>query len=620
MLRLLSMICLGLMFVATAHTQEYVPGEVIVKLKSEGGGKGFGSQAIFMGKTQNKLALKASFGRMNMHKFAVKTSQSVPEVVAELNADPDVEYAEPNYIFKKIQEEDNEFGSQNYSAQDVQAMAFGDGRYYQSSADINMEQAWARSTTLQDNPGKIVVAVIDTGVDYNHQIFTGSNAIWTNQGEIPNNNIDDDRNGYVDDVRGWNFYADNKNPMDDDNHGTHVAGIIVGASIDIFATPLQSSKILIMPLKFLGASGSGSTSDAVSAIYYAVQMGAQVINNSWGGPSYSQALHDALTYAYTHKVSIVTAAGNYSKNNDTVAIYPANYPVPGQISVAATNDSDNLASFSNYGVNSVHVASPGVAILSTVPNNGYRYMSGTSMAAPLVAGLAAMTLRESPDLSGYQIKNLIMNSTKAVNSIANKVYSGGRVDAELVIDNAQNEMATISFLPTYVAKSGGRDVASEGSKGAGCGLVSSTFMRSGGRPSGPFGNASGISMILALTLLPLVVWQAVRSREAAKNRRKHERFVMNSEIRVQMGNRELVGQMRTISLGGLSFNADTMLEKGGVVTMQIASPEGQEKIEVQGHIVWSESNKAYGVQFDEAKKSVLESIHSWTQGLAKARM
>lgn len=617
MLRLTSMITLVLLLGTSVWAQEFVPGEVIVKLKSAGKGQG-SSAPQFLGKMQGKLALKSSIGRMNMHKFGINNNQSVQELVAELKADPEVEYAEPNYILKKI--EDTDFNSQTFTAQDVQGMSFGDGRYYQSSAQIRMEQAWANSTTLQDNPAKVIVAVIDTGVDYNHEVLVDSQAIWINPGEVANNGIDDDRNGYVDDIRGWNFFADSKNPMDDDNHGTHVAGIIVGAGVDIFANSIPESKILIMPLKFLGGNGSGSTSDAVQAIYYAVQMGAQVINNSWGGSSYSQALHDALTYAYSNNVSIVTAAGNYSKNNDVVAMYPANYPVPGQISVAATNDSDNLASFSNYGLNTVHVASPGVSILSSVIGNQYRYMSGTSMAAPLVAGLAAMTLRESPNLSGYQVKNLIMNSTKAVSSISSKIYTGGRVDAELVVSHAQSEGGTQSYLPSYVAKGGGREIASESSQGGGCGLVSSAFMRSSGKPGGPFNNTSGISVILALTLLPLVVWQAVRSREAAKNRRKHERFEMNSEIRVQIGGRELVGQMKTISLGGLSFNADTMLEKGGVVTMQIASPEGKEKIEVQGHIVWSEANKAYGVQFDAAKKSALESISSWTQGLARAKL
>lgn len=619
MVRLLLISVVTCLLAAPAYAQEFVPGEVIVKLKSQSG-KGSALKSQFLGKVQGKLALKASFGRLNVHKFSLKDSnQSVQETVNELRMDPDVEYAEPNYILKKINDEGS--SSQSYSAQDLQSMAsYGDGNYYQSGANIHMKEAWANSVSLSSNPSKVIVAVIDTGVDYNHNAFIQSNSVWVNQGEIPGNGIDDDRNGYIDDVKGWNFFGNNSNAIDDDNHGTHVAGIIIGASLDIFASTRDESKILIMPLKFLGANGSGSTSDAVEAIYYAVNMGAQVINNSWGGPSYSQSLHDALTYAYNNNVSIVSAAGNYTSDNDSVAMYPANYPVPGQISVAATSDSDNIASFSNFGVNSVHVAAPGVSILSTTRNNTYKYMSGTSMAAPLVAGLAALTLRENANLSGYQVKNLILNTSTPINNLSSKIYSSARVDALRVVNVAQTEVATQSYLPGYVAKSLGRDPASETTQGAGCGLVSSAFMRGSGSSSGgPFNNTSGISMILALTLLPLVVWQVMRTRENNKNRRKHERFVMNSEVRVNVNGRELVGQMQTISLGGISFNADAMLEKGGVVTMQIASPEGSDKIEVQGHIVWSEANKAYGVKFDEAKQSTLESISAWTRGLAKAR-
>jgi Tfp pilus assembly protein PilZ len=129
---------------------------------------------------------------------------------------------------------------------------------------------------------------------------------------------------------------------------------------------------------------------------------------------------------------------------------------------------------------------------------------------------------------------------------------------------------------------------------------------------------SGMALAVAFTLLPLIVWQVLRTKALSKQRRKHERFVMNSEIKVKVGNRELVGQMNTISVGGLSFKTDEMLDKGGIVTMMIESPDGQEKIQVQGHIVWNEENRAYGVQFDQAKDSIASHIQSWTRNLVKA--
>lgn len=294
-------------------------------------------------------------------------------------------------------------------------------------------------------------------------------------------------------------------------------------------------------------------------------------------------------------------------------MYPANLPVPSLISVAATNDYDNLASFSNYGRSYVHVAAPGVAILSTVPNNSYRYLSGTSMAAPFVAGMAAMMFREASNLSGYQIKNLIISSVNTVSSLSSKIYSGGRVNEYNAISSAQASVALTSSQPVYVASApaGAREPASE-SKGGGCGLVSTL--------SSGLGAAGGGSsaMIVVILAAPLLVLLALRSRKTGKEKRKYDRFKMNSDIKLSVGGRELSGQVRTISEGGLSFCADSMLEKGGIITMKISSPDGTEQIEVQGHVVWSESNQAYGVQFDQAKEGVVESIRNWSARLVRS--
>lgn len=601
-----------------AQAQEYVPGEIIIKLKGKSSSV---SANQFFGKMQNKMALKNSFSGLNIHRFSLKVGGDLKATIAELNADPAVEYAEPNYILKKV-DVDSLASSQILSEEEVRAQLQPGDTYSQSYANVGVEQAWAQIVNLTQNPEKPIVAVIDTGVDYQHTIFQQSGAMWRNPSEIAGNNVDDDGNGYVDDVYGYDFHNRDGNPMDDDEHGTHVAGVILGVGQDVFANTLEPARVRIMALKFLGADGSGTTSDAVAAIYYAVNNGAQVINNSWGGSAYSQSLHDALTYAYNRHVFIASAAGNYSKNNDSVMIYPANYAVPSQISVAATNDYDNLASFSNYGVNTVHVAAPGVSILSSVPptlanpgHDNFRFMSGTSMATPFVAGLAALVIREAPDLSGYQVKNILINSATQFNSLSNKIISRARVDAYDAIMAAKSESSTASFQPEYKAENrapaSSADSGSSSSAPKGCGTVTTALL--GGGSGG-----DAMAVAIAFALLPLIAWHVIRSRnQIRQQRRKYDRFLMNSAIRLNVEGRELIGHMRTISEGGLSFEANTLLEKGGIITMQIQSPDGKEQISVQGHIVWCEKNKAYGVQFDHARDTVLSSIRLWTQKLVK---
>lgn len=577
----------------------------------------------------SKVSLKASFGGLNVHHMVLKPGQDMAASIAELRQDPDVEYVEPNYLLNVIAPDkgDNRLFSLEEAQSTVSASAAG--TYSQSYAPVKVTEGWAAATASSSVTP--VVAVIDTGVDYNHTVFTGTGAIWTNPGETgtdsqgrnkATNGVDDDGNGYVDDVRGWNFVAGSNAPMDDDEHGTHVAGIILGVTQDIFASTLTPAKIRIMPLKFLNASGSGSTSDAINAIYYAVRNGANIINNSWGGSSYSQSLHDALAYAYNNRVTVIAAAGNAASNNDSVAMYPANYPVPSLISVAATTDSDNLASFSNYGRNYVHVAAPGSGIFSTVPGNSYRYMSGTSMAAPFVAGMAAMVFREAWNLTGYQVKNIITSTVNPISSLSTVLSTGGRVNDYNAITSAKLNSSVSASQPVYVASApvGYRDPASSTTTTTGgCGLVSA--LSAGGLGGGSAG-AGGASAVVVLMLLPLAVMLYLKKtaqREAHSNsRRQHERFVMNSSISLKVGDRELQGQVKTISEGGVSFCADSMLEKGGIVTMMITSPDGREQVQVQGHVVWNEQNGAYGVKFDEAKDSVLDHIRNWSRNLAKA--
>ncbi len=273
-------------------------------------------------------------------------------------------------------------------------------------ADIDASQAWDYGTT-----SSVVVAVIDTGIDYNHVDLAQN--IWTNAREVSGNGIDDDRNGYIDDVRGWNFAGNNNNPMDDNGHGTHVAGTIgaVGNNGQGIAGVAWSVKM--MALKFLDASGSGSLSDAVEAIDYARLNGAKVINASWGGGGFSSALQSAIQRFQNAGGIFVAAAGNEAANNAVVPSYPANYPLTNVISVAASTGADTLASFSNYGTN-VDIAAPGNSILSTIPGNRYTRFSGTSMASPHVAGAFALLWGQNSTLTAAQLIDAVMKNTDNV--------------------------------------------------------------------------------------------------------------------------------------------------------------------------------------------------------------
>lgn len=601
--------------------QEFVPGEVIVKLKGKAGSS---NAAGFFSKmrSQKGARLKTSFTKLNLHHMALKAGDDVQAAIRDLKNDPDVEFAEPNYILRKVPEDGGQIQSLSMEEAVKNLAVSSTSTYQQSGAQVQVTEAWSAMSNVSERP---IVAVIDTGVDVSHPVFTGSDAVWSNSGEIPGNGLDDDNNGYVDDSQGWNFFSNSSVMLDDDGHGTHVAGIILGTTQDIFKSALDLSKVRIMPLKFLGADGSGSTSNAIKAIYYAVNNGAQVINNSWGGSAGSSSLLEALTYAYQQGVSIVAAAGNSALNNDVSPMYPASYTVPSLISVAASNDWDSLASFSNYGVGSVHVSAPGVSILSTIPAAKMGYSSGTSMAAPFVAGLAALALREAPNLTGFQVKSVIIDSGLSVAGLSSKIISGKRVNALNVVVEAKNISGSQSFQPEFVASSAASDrsPASEGSlgaKGGGCGLVSAMGKAASGAGGG--GTPPSALLVIGLLLAPLAVWTVLRSKQNqsvdGKSRRKYERFMMNSEIKVNVGGRELVGAMSTISVGGLSFNADTMLENGGLITMTVASPDGKESIQVEGRVVWNEQNHSYGVAFSEAKETTIEKISNWTSGLVKA--
>ncbi len=625
--RLLLTATLATTFASGAFAQEYVEGEVIVKFKKgQNGAAQFASKA-----TGANLNVVKSWGALNMHQFQAKggKAQTVEQMVKSLKNDPNVEYAEPNYILRKqstgvegspltfsqIQDMKAQHAAQSGAQQKGMNLSSVSG-YYQSDAPIQVEQAWAALSPSSYVP---VVAVIDTGVDYNHEVFTEANAIWNNTGEIAGNGIDDDHNGYVDDIRGWNFVANSNNPMDDEDHGTHVAGIILGITQDIFASSLTPAKIKIMPLKFLDANGSGATSDAIEAVYYAVQNGASVINASWGGGGYSKALEDAILEAYYGKVTFVAAAGNASTNNDSSPTFPSNYPLANIISIAATSDSDVMANFSNFGKQTVDIASPGVSILSTLPNNSYAYASGTSMATPIAAGIVALMERQAgKPINGYQASQILFGQSNSnVGNVSGKVTTDSRVNAYKAVNYVKTS-GVDDFQPDN-GVNGTRSLAAAGGEAAGaggCGMVGKHMISGAGDDSS---NLFGRALLMLVVLTPFVVAFAMRmKRKEEEDRRIHQRYSISSEVRISVGDKELVGAVSSISLGGVKINTEAMLEQGGIIEMNIMSPDGKEKVQVLGKVVWSQEKKAYGVQFCDMAETQSSSITGWTKALVKS--
>ncbi len=308
-----------------------------------------------------------------------------------------------------------------------------------ADADIDAPEAWEIST----GSSNIVVGIIDTGVDYTHSDLAAN--IWTNPGEIAGNGIDDDGNGFVDDVHGYDFLNNDGDPMDDNNHGTHVAGTIAGAANNGQGVAGVNWSSSIMGLKFLSAGGWGYISDAVQAVNYTTMMrtsygvNIRVTNNSWGGGLYSSAMANALQANNDAGILFVAAAGNSGTNNDSSPHYPSNYTQANVISVAATDHNDNLAYFSSYGVSTVDLAAPGVDIYSTLPGERYASFSGTSMATPHVAGVAALAWSVAPDATVAEIKAAILQGTDSLASLSGRVATGGRLNAfgtlDLLVDS-----------------------------------------------------------------------------------------------------------------------------------------------------------------------------------------
>lgn len=382
---------------------QVVPGEVLIKFKED----------VSTSQVNN---LQQQFGARTIRSFPfigvflvkLPVNLSVEDAIQTLQQHPLVEYVEPNHLnYINVIPNDPDFGQMWGLDNTGQAGGTPD-------ADIDAPEAWNITT----GSNEVVIAVIDSGVDLDHEDLAAN--IWTNPGEIPNNGIDDDNNGFIDDVHGWDFSSNDNDPSPAGGgclgHGTHVAGTIGAVGNNSIGVTGVNWNVKIMPLKafspVLSIFCAASDADLIAAIQYQTMMGVRISNNSWSGPNPNLSTFNAIRAS---KSVFVAAAGNggndaIGDNNDVVSTYPANYRLDNIIAVAATDRNDNRAGFSNFGPTSVDLGAPGVAIPSTLPNNTYGNLSGTSMATPHVVGVAGLLLAQDPTLTNNEIKWRILNS------------------------------------------------------------------------------------------------------------------------------------------------------------------------------------------------------------------
>jgi len=412
---------------ASALGKHYVPGELLVRFK-----RGVTAEARLRHHNNADVDVLSEIKTLRVDRVKSRRGESTESLRERYRNNPDVEYAEPNgIVHAQTLPNDPSF----WTLWGLNNTGQSGGKV---GADISAPAAW----DVQVGNNSVLVADIDTGVDYTHPDLAAN--IWTNPGEIAGNGKDDDGNGYVDDTHGWDFINNDNDPADDYGHGTHTAGIIAAVGNNGIGVAGVAWRTKVMPLKFLNAQGDGTFADAASALLYAVQMGAKISSGSWGclgTDCFSQTFQDALTIADQHGMLFVAAAGNTSSNNDITPFYPCAYAASNVVCVAATDQNDDRASFSDYGASTVDLGAPGVSIFSTVPTgscalcdpSGYRYLDGTSMATPYVAGVAALVLAQFPTLTTAQLKSVVLGSVDPIPALAQITTTGGRLNANRAV-------------------------------------------------------------------------------------------------------------------------------------------------------------------------------------------
>jgi subtilisin family serine protease len=388
--------------------------------------------------------------------MVVRTTPGAYDAVSKaLGADARVRYVEPNYVVSATAIPNDPSFSQLWGMNNTgQTGGTPD-------ADIDAPEAW----DIQTGSASVAVGVTDSGIDFSHPDLAAQQ--WINSGENcgstdptivcaqRTNGVDDDGNSYVDDYRGWDFVSNDNNPFDDHSHGTHVAGTIGAVGNNGVGVVGVNWNVKIAALKFLNASGNGTTSGAISATLYSANEGLKVSNNSWGGGGFSQALLDAIEYGASQGMLFVAAAGNAGANNDLAPFYPASYNSDSLIAVEATDHNDARSSFSNYGATSVDLGAPGSSILSTVPGNGYALFNGTSMATPHVTGAAALLRAQFPGATPYGLKALLMRTVDPKASLNGTTVTGGRLNVNNAVRCSSDPKAVIiAPLPNFTVNTG----------------------------------------------------------------------------------------------------------------------------------------------------------------------
>ncbi len=444
---------------ASTHYPEYIPSQLIVCFKSDSFNN---DQDLNMLSSQlhaeyNATILENStlLGIPGVQLIQLPDNVSVEEATVWYNSKPSILYAEPNFIktislpiprgTEELNVTDAPSGTGTLSVR--LASIYPNDPYFSKQWNLNniqLPMAWD-ITTGSDS---VVIAVLDTGVNYNHPDIAGN--IWVNPGEIPDNNIDDDQNGFIDDINGWDFAYNDKSPLDDYGHGTMIASIIGSEGNNLQGIAGMMWNVKIMPVKIF-TSYSFTISDEIKGIHYAKMNGAKIIVCSFSGDYY---ISEQTAIEQAQNILFICAAGNDGINTDITPTYPASYSYSNIMSVAATDEDDNLCYFSNYGQNRVDVGAPGTDIIVLDRDSNYKYADGTSFSAPQVAGLAGLILSIDSTKSASELRQLIMDNVD-ITQIHGYVRSGGRINAYktlLAISSISTSTPTTQITtptPTY---------------------------------------------------------------------------------------------------------------------------------------------------------------------------
>lgn len=553
--------------------------EIIVKYRKQSEADKV-KEDIVKRKVASKVKVKKANKNHRMETLELGKSDNVEKVIQELNSNPAVEYAQPNYdieLFDTIQ--DVRFSEQWNLLNNGQPV---NGEYGIYGKDINVLPAW----DITEGNSTIVVGVLDTGIDISVNDLKDN--IFINTGEIPGNGLDDDNNGYVDDVYGWDFVNKDNSIFDADNldaHGSHVAGIIA-SSANEYGIRGVAPKVRVLPLKFISGN-TGKTSDAIEAIDYAVKMGVKIINCSWGGSDYNPALKDVMENS---NAIFICAAGNSGKNLDSSPVYPACFNLSNTITVGAVDNKGEVASFSNYG-SKVHVAAPGVGILSTLPGEKHGLLSGTSMAAPHVAGAAALINSCDTSLNIYDIKaRLLRNVTKSMN-LSDKIATSGRLNVYCaLIDQVPPEENDQSIEDDLIniEEPGVYDTSLEGNNKVRKPLLAKrnsladAIINSGTANISSSGNGiENLSVIICKENSLTVIWSTVENSttefyygtEQLENSHISNTYTKNHQITVEIGDISNIKfyKVRSISKDGTVFESEVRPLKDDITDLSSKS-------------------------------------------------